>query len=67
MSDLEKEFELIDDLEVKYPSEHFIKESVIKYNINEILEKIKIKINNFENRIKQLEIELNILKGVVKS
>lgn len=55
-------FELIDDIEEKYPTDHFTRESVIRINIVEITDKfrniilqLKNKIELLETRIKELE------------
>ena len=50
-------FELIDNIDEKYPLGHFTRDSVIKYNIVEIIDKFKIKIEELEARIKALEVK----------
>ncbi len=51
-------FELIDDIDEKYPLERFTRDSVIKMNIASIMDKIRSIIIALELRIKDLEDRL---------
>lgn len=48
-------FELINEIEEKYPEEYFTRDSVIKANIVAIIDKFKLKIEELEARIEELE------------
>ena len=57
-------FELIDNIDEKYSQEHFTRESIIKYNIDNIADKIKNKIIELEEKIIELEERIIILEKI---
>jgi len=55
-------FELIDNIEENYPSEHFTRDSVIRANIVPIVDKLRNVIINLKNQIKELELRIEKLE-----
>jgi len=55
-------FELIDNIEENYPSEHFTRDSVIRVNIAPIVNKIRNVIINLKNQIEELELRIKKLE-----
>jgi len=55
-------FELIDNIEEKYPIEHFTRDSVIRVNIAPIVNKIRNIIINLKNQIEELELRIEKLE-----
>ncbi len=55
-------FDLIEEQDKKYPPENFTRESVIKYNITTIVDKIRNVIINAKNLITSLEERIDIIE-----
>lgn len=59
-------FELIDNIEEKYPTEHFTLESVYKTNLLEIFTKIKNVVINVKSSLNLLQEKINELEDRIK-
>ena len=55
-------FELIDNIDEEYPTEHFTRESVYKVNLKKIVDKLKEIIVLGRNKIIDLQTQINDLK-----
>lgn len=55
-------FELIDNIDEKYPTEHFTRDSVYKVNFKKIIDKLKEIIVLGRNKIIDLQTQINDLK-----
>ena len=60
-------FELIDNIDDKYPIEHFTRESVYKLNLKVIVDKIRTVIISAKNIITNLEDRIDTLEGRIQA
>ena len=60
-------FELIDNIDEKYPEEHFTRESVYKVNLKEIVDKIRTVIINAKGLIADLVLRIDDLESRIQA
>ena len=60
-------FELIDNIDEEYPTEHFTRESVYKVNLKKIVDKLKEIIVLGRNKIKELQTHINDIEQRIEA